>query len=57
MLVLLVLLFAVQMDLVSVVDGVVQRQDQLAEMMAELAAAVQGLRSTKQQPGGLMPWI
>jgi hypothetical protein len=46
-----------QMDLVSVVDGVVQRQDQLAEMMAELAAAVQGLRSNKQQPGGLMPWI
>jgi hypothetical protein len=45
------------MDLVSVVDGVVQRQDQLAEMMAELASAVQGLRSKQQQPGGLMPWI
>jgi hypothetical protein len=45
------------MDLVSVVDGVVQRQDQLAEMVAELAAAVQGMRGTKQQPGSLMPWI
>uniref|UniRef100_A0A383V7N5 Anaphase-promoting complex subunit 4-like WD40 domain-containing protein n=1 Tax=Tetradesmus obliquus TaxID=3088 RepID=A0A383V7N5_TETOB len=46
-----------QMDLVSVVDGVVQRQDQLAEMVAELAGALQGLRAVKAQPGSLMPWL
>lgn len=50
-----------QMDLVSVVDGLAQRQDQLAEAITELTTAVQGLRTAKQLPGagllGAMPWI
>lgn len=53
--------FVVQMDLVSVVDGLAQRQDQLAEAIGELTTAVQGIRAPKQlaAPGGLgmMGWI
>lgn len=51
----------VQMDLESVVDGLAQRQDQLAEAVTELTAAVQGMRAAKQLPVlgtlGITPWI
>eukprot|EP00775_Hariotina_reticulata_P001741 gene1741-2082_t len=55
-----------QMDLVSVVDGLVQRQDQLAEAVAELSAVVaqqgvgaKGHLQRQLHPGtiGLLPWV
>eukprot|EP00878_Enallax_costatus_P037925 GHUV01043026.1.p1 GENE.GHUV01043026.1~~GHUV01043026.1.p1 ORF type:complete len:160 (+),score=80.79 GHUV01043026.1:45-482(+) len=50
-----------QMDLVSVVDGLAQRQDQLAEAITELTNVVQGMRAGKHLPApgalGMMPWI
>jgi hypothetical protein len=62
----LLLFMLPQMDLVSVVDGLVQRQDQLAAAVAELSAgmAQQGLGAKGQlqrqlPPGsiGLLPWV
>lgn len=43
------------------VEGLAQRQDQLADAVGELTSAVQGMRAAKQLPGagavGLMPWL
>lgn len=53
---------AVQMDLVSVADGLAQRQEQLAEAVSTLAGALSNMQTAKaHNVGGLrsgeLPWM